>query len=385
VNHNISEYVKSKQDWMTYIRRQIHRHPELGYEEFQTAEIIRNTLKEIGLEPITGALPTSILAYLGHGRPVIALRADIDALTLKESNQVEYCSEIPGVMHGCGHDGHVAMLLGAAMTLVEMAESLPGTVLFIFQPAEESPKSGAQHLIDGGVLRNPPVDEIYALHLWPYLPFGILGVRSGPFLASSDGLVIEVIGKGGHAGKPHKAIDAIAVTSQIIVAFQTLMARHVDPVEPIVLHIGTIQGGTRRSIVASNVTLTGTIRALNEKVKENILSQAQQLAEQIASGFGAKLVWSIDPTQPVTVNDPFCTNRLSNASKSICKLDMPVLGADDFGRYLKHVPGAIGLLGCAQPGEEISLHSPNFNFDEEILSCGAEIFVRLVIDFFRNS
>jgi amidohydrolase len=364
------------------IRRAIHRHPELGYEEHETANLVRRVLKEHGIQAEAGVLPTSVIGRLGQGSPCIALRADMDGLTLQEVNQVEYCSEVKGVMHACGHDAHVAMLLGAAMALVDMGFRPQGSVLLLFQPAEESPKSGAQPLIDSGLLTTNKVDEIYALHLWPSLPKGLLGFREGPLLASSDGLKIVVHGVGGHCGEPHNAVDAIAVAAHIVVALQSLVARQTDPLKPIVLHIGTVAGGSRRSIVASSVVMTGTVRALDEQARVRVLKQSRQLTTQIAEGFGGSVEFEVDPTQPVTVNNIGCARRLASVADQPIELPAPVLVAEDFGRYLRQVPGAMGLLGCGEEGLSRGLHTATFDFDEDVLAVGTEILVKLVLDFF---
>jgi len=376
------------------LRWQIHRYPELSLQEKQTAALVECELMEIGLTPYR-VTDTGVVAVLSGGRPgkTIALRADMDALPLQEKTGSKYCSQVDGVMHACGHDVHTAILLGVARLLTSIRENLAGNVKFIFQPAEENnPTGGAKPMIDAGVLDNPQVDAILALHVWPDLPVGSIGVRQGAMMAASDRVFLTVEGQNSHGSAPHQGVDAIVAAAQVMTALQTVVSRNVNPLEAAVLSFGTIKGGNRYNIIANQVELEGTCRTLNPAIRQLVESRLAVLAPQVAAGLGAKCEVRYVHGYPALINSGQGFELLCQAGEeAVGKQGVIIppysgMGAEDFAFFLEKVPGGFFWLGCTRPGDPvIPLHNPEFLPAEECLAVGIEVLARAAMNYLTLS
>jgi amidohydrolase len=362
-------------------RRDIHQHPELAFRETRTADLVAQALSGLGLEVRTGVARTGVVGLLHGGRPgpVVMLRADMDALPIQENSDAPYASQAPGVMHACGHDGHVAMLLGAATLLSRHAADLSGDVLFVFQPAEEG-LGGASAMLADGLLTDPVPAAAFGLHLWNTMPMGRVCAQAGPMMAAADLLEITVRGRGGHGALPHEAVDAIAVTGQILSALQTIVSRNVDPQETAVLTIGSVHGGTAYNIIAETVALEGTIRTFSPAVRETVLTRLRVLLDGIAAGMGAKYDLKVKSVAPAVVNDPGIAEVARAAAVQVVGATSvawhpPLMVSEDFSEYQRLVPSCYMLLGSGNPalGLDAPHHNPGFDFDEQALPLGAAL------------
>ena len=377
-------------------RRDFHQHPELSNREVRTSRVIAAKLKALGFDEIrTGVSGHGIVALLKGGKPgpVAAIRADMDALPIQETLDVPFRSVNPGVQHACGHDVHMAVALGAAELLAGMRGEIPGSVKFLFQPAEEgAPEgedSGADRMIREGALENPRPGVVFALHTKPDMPAGKIGYIPGAMLASSDSLSIKVIGKKVHAAWPHQGIDPIVVAAECITALQTIRSRRIDPVEPVVLTIGSIHGGNRHNIVAEEVELQGTLRTHNEQVRERVISLIREIVSGVAASHGARaeVRWSARSNPPTINHAAVVEASLPALRKSLgaenVVLVPPVMGAEDFAHFLRRIPGMMFWLGVADPakGATGALHTPEYEADEASLVVGVKAMTTLVLDW----
>jgi amidohydrolase len=385
-------------------RRDIHQHPELSNREVRTAGIVAAHLKALGMDVRTGVAKTGVIGVLKGGRPgkVVALRADMDALPVTEQTDLPFRStarstyngQDVGVMHACGHDAHVAMLMGVAEALAGVRAQLPGTVKFIFQPAEEGPPSGetggAQVMVAEGALENPAVDAVFGLHVMP-LEHGTLWTRSGGLMASSDTVRIIVRGKQTHGAAPWDGVDPVVVSAQIITALQTVVSRQTDlTAAPAVVTIGRINGGVRFNIIPDSVVMEGTIRALDRAVQRDLHARVKRTAESIAASAGAtaEVSFEID-TAPITYNDPSLTARMTPTLRRVSDQRLfearPRTLAEDFSRFQEKVPGMFFYLGVNRPGADAATvaanHSPMFYVDEGALPVGVRAMAALAVDF----
>ncbi|HXG62540.1 MAG TPA: amidohydrolase [Planctomycetota bacterium] len=370
------------------LRRAVHRHPELGFREERTAALIRSRLRAFGVEH-RAVCGTGTVALVRGARPgpTILIRADMDALPVQEENRVPYASRVPGLMHACGHDGHVAIALGAARVLQSLRHRLAGNVKFMFQPAEEGP-GGAGPMLEAGVLRRPKVEAAFALHLWNEIPVGKAGIRPGPVFAAADEFEMVVEGRGGHGAAPHQTVDPVVAAAQVVAACQTIVSRRVDPVSSAVVTFGEIHGGTRHNIIPDSVRLTGTLRSFEESVRRLLAREVPRVARRAAAAMGAGLRYTYRPGYPATVNDPEMTRRVREAAREVlgpggafeCR---PTMGAEDMSLVLREVPGCYFFLGSANPrrGLRHPHHSARFDFDEAALAAGVEIWVRLALRY----
>jgi amidohydrolase len=379
--------------WMVEIRRDLHRHPELGLEEHRTAGRVQAVLDELGIEHRDGLAETGVLGTIRGGRsgsgggsgdggdgPVVALRADLDALPLQEANEVPYRSTVPGRMHACGHDVLTTVLLGAARLLAARRDRLAGTVKLIFQPAEET-VGGARMLIDEGVLDDPPVDAVFGLHVDPTMEVGTVGVRYGQRNASSDGLRVVVHGRSCHGAYPADGVDAVVAAAHVVAAMQAVVARNVDPRQSAVVTFGSVHGGTQGNIVASQVELVGTIRTLDPEVRETVLRRVRETAEGVAAGLGARAEVEIRPDYVALINhDPMVDLVRATAGRllgepAVRLVPQPSMGVEDFAFYVARVPGAFYSLGAGnrEAGIVHPLHSERFDVDESCLAVGAAL------------
>jgi amidohydrolase len=362
-------------------RRDIHQHPELAFRETRTADLVAQALHELGLEVRTGVARTGVVGLLHGGLPgaMVMLRADMDALPVREIGDAPYASQAPGVMHACGHDGHVAILLGAATLLARHAADLPGDVLFVFQPAEEAMGGAAAMLADGLFAGAIPA-AAFGLHLWNTVPMGRVCAQAGPLMAAADLIEITVLGRGGHGALPHEAVDAIAVTGQILSALQTIVSRNVDPQETAVLTIGAVHGGTAYNIIAETVVLEGTIRTFSPAVRETVLTRLRVLLDGTTAGMGARYELKVKPVAPAVVNDPGVAEVARAAAVQVVGATSvawhpPLMVSEDFSEYQRVVPSCYMLLGSGNPvlGLDAPHHSPRFDFDEGVLPLGSAL------------
>ncbi len=367
------------------LRRDIHREPELGFGTGKTAQKVLAALEGLPLEIETNIAQNGLVATL-HGRedgPTVALRADMDALPIAEETGLPFASEAEGKMHACGHDGHTSMLVGAAHALLQdfSRGRLKGTVKFVFQPAEEG-GGGGRVMVEEGVAEG--VDRIFALHLWPGLPFGMVATKAGPIMAAADGFEMEIKGSGGHGAMPHLTADAVVIAAQVVTALQTVVSREVDPVEPVVLTVGEIGAGTAFNIIPEKARIGGTVRTLNADLRQRMPERIEGVARGVARGMRGDAELDYHFSYPVTVNDIEAAERaLGVAAKlfgedSVLQLPNPSMGGEDFAFFLEKVPGAFVWLGV---GEDVSgLHTPRFAFDEEILPRGSALLAALALE-----
>ncbi len=372
-------------------RREIHQKPELAYKEKATAKLVTERLKTLGLEVKTGIGGTGVMGVLRGTTPgnVVALRADMDALPIEELADVDFKSRVKGVMHACGHDTHVAMLLGAARLLSNRKEDLPGTVKFLFQPAEENGgKGGAKPMIQAGVMANPKVDYVFGLHIENDLSSGTLGFRGGPIMASPDTFEIKVIGRGGHGAYPHETVDPVYVAAQVITSLQGVSGRMIDPIQPFVITIGSIHSGTKENIIPDQAIMQGTLRTLDERTRKLAKAKIAEVAKGVSKAFGARAEVDFEKeAYPVTVNDVHVTEQAMKIVKKIPRAKVrvrePIMGGEDFSRFLQEAPGTFYFLGnhnpvigCVHPN-----HSPRFKVDEDVLKLGAASLAMLAVEF----
>ncbi len=378
-------------------RRHLHQYPELGFREDLTAQFISHKLTHWGVEHETGIATTGIVALI-HGTrpvspdrdkpPVLAIRADMDALPVQERNDVWYRSRHEGKMHACGHDGHVAIALGTVKYLSEHRDSFSGTVKVIFQPAEEGP-GGAAPMIEAGVLKSPDVDAIVGLHIWNNLPVGTVGVRPGPLMAAVETFDLNISGKGGHGALPHQTVDSIVVASQVVTALQTIVARNVDPIDAAVVTVGTFQAGTALNVIADSAQLSGTVRYFNPKLVGAIEHRVDQIIDHTCQMHGATYSLDYKRLYPATVNDPAIAALVRSIAEEVVETPMGIvpdcqtMGGEDMSYFLQSVPGCYFFLGSANPEKGLAYphHHPRFNFDESVLVRGVEIFARCVETF----
>ncbi len=368
-------------DEMTALRRDIHREPELGFDTEKTAEKVLAALDGLPLEIQTGVAENGVVATLeGSDGPMVALRADMDALPIREETGLPFASEVGGKMHACGHDGHTSMLVGAAKTLCGMRERLDGSVRFVFQPAEEG-GGGGRVMVQEGVADG--VSQIFALHLWPGLAFGTAATKAGAIMAAADAFEIKIKGSGGHGAMPHLTADAVAMAAQVVTALQTVVSREVDPVQPAVLTVGEIGAGSAFNIIPETARLGGTVRTIDDGLRERIPGRIEEIARAIARGMRGDAELDYHFSYPVTRNDPDAAKLALGVAGELfgeeraVELDNPSMGAEDFAFFLEELPGAYVWLGV---GDVPGLHTPRFAFDEAILPQGAALLAALALE-----
>lgn len=372
------------------LRRKIHMYPELGFEETKTSELIYNYLKDLGLD-VKIMAKTGVVGLLkGNGDKTIAIRADMDALPIQEENDIDYSSKIPGKMHACGHDVHTAALLGAAKILANLKDSLRGNVKFIFQPAEET-TGGAQPMIEEGVLDDPKVDAIIGLHVDPELEAGEIGLTCGKAYASSDMFDITVKGKSSHGAEPHKSVDSIVIAANIINALQTIVSRNVNPLSPVVITIGSIEGGYARNIIANKVRMSGIIRMMEEDKRDIIVERVVKISKNIAESMGGTVEFKRMEGYPCLINENRMTDLVKISASRILGANNvkdvpPTMGVEDFAYFLKHAPGCFYKLGCGNKAKGIDkpIHNNMFNVDENCIAIGIAVHVATVLNYFNQ-
>lgn len=384
VDITLLHQARQLEHWLREIRRNLHRWPELGFQEFRTGEVIAETLSSLGVEFRAGVGRTGIVGFLGSGAPTIALRADMDALPIQERTGLPYASQVPGVMHACGHDAHVAALLGAAM-LLRQAE-FQGSVRLIFQPAEETVdeegRSGADRMVEAGVLQG--VDAIAASHVVVDEPVGTVLVSSGPILAATDAFQLTILGSAAHGAYPHKGIDAIVLAAQVVNAIQSIVARRIDPMEAGVITVGTIAGGRKANVIADRVELTGTIRSFSPLVRRQIAQSLREACELVRAQKG-DYVLGISQGHPTTVNNAGLAALVERVAVGMglrVKPEVPSPVSEDFSLYTQHVPGVYFLVGAApEGGPQRQAHSSRFDLDERALPVAAAMLAATALEF----
>ena len=374
-------------DELAAIRRDIHAHPELAFNELRTAELVARELTRYGLEVHCGLAGTGVIGVLrkGSGTRAIGLRADMDALPLQEKNDFPHRSRDPGRMHACGHDGHTTILLGAARYLAEHRDDLDfdGTVYFIFQPAEES-EGGAAVMIADGLFDRFPMEAVFGLHNWPGIPVGEMAVRPGPVMAGTCTFEVSVRGHGCHAAMPHQGVDTLVVSSQLVLALQTVVARNLHPCESAVVSVTQIHAGEAWNIIPDDAVLRGTIRSFNAETQELVERAVERLCTGIASAFGAQISVRFDHRYPPTVNSVAQSEVCRQVATALLGPDkvrtneLPSMGAEDFAYMLREKPGCYVWLGNGPGTGGCTLHNPHYDFNDEILPLGVNYWVRLV-------
>jgi len=381
VINEIKKFHGEMKEW----RQDIHKHPELKFEELRTSELVATKLNEFGIEVHRGLAKTGVVGKLCNGDgPSIGLRADMDALPIDEKNSFSHASQNRGIMHACGHDGHTSMLLGAAKYLAKSL-NFKGTVNFIFQPAEEG-GGGGEIMIKDGLFKKFPMDSVYGLHNWPSMPAGIFGVGSGPIMAAADIFELTINARGGHAAMPDQCIDPIFIASQVISALQSIPSRETHPLDSVVLSITQIQAGDTFNIIPDTVRMCGTVRTFLKTTQKETLSKMTRISEGICSSFGASCELNYMNGYPATVNS---INETEISSKAVIDLigeeklirnPRPSMGSEDFAYMLQERPGCYVWLGIGKSEKEggCMLHSSNYDFNDKVLTIGASYWAKLV-------
>lgn len=369
-------------------RRRLHQHPELGFQEHETAAFVAERLRAHGLLVQTGIAGTGVVGTLRGARPgkTVLLRADMDALPIDEENDVPYRSAVPGVMHACGHDGHTAILLAAARALAERRDALAGTVKFVFQPCEERPPGGARPMIEAGVLEDPRVDAVFGLHLAQELPAGTVAARPGPVMAAADMFRLEIRGKGGHAAYPHECVDAALVAAQVLVALHAIVAREVKPIEPAVITVGQIAAGSAPNVIPDTALLRGTVRTFDKKLRQQLARRVEEVAVGVSRAMRADCTCTYEWGYPAVVNEPAMTDLVLDVAREVVGADRiaarePSMGGEDFAYFLEQRPGCFFNVGTRNEAKGLvwGHHHPRFDIDDEAaLPVGVDMFVRLV-------
>ncbi|MBB6636441.1 M20 metallopeptidase family protein [Cohnella thailandensis] len=372
-------------------RRYLHRHPELSFKEYRTSDWLADKLESWGLQVRRGVAGTGIVARLVGGLPgrTIALRSDIDALAIQDEKTVEYASSVPGVMHACGHDGHMAELLAVACYYSRHQAETAGTRVFLFQPGEEVLPGGAIGMIRDGALEG--VDAIYGVHLWSPLPYGVVATRPGPFMASPDEFEIVVTGKGGHGGLPHQSVDAIVAGAHMVTALQTIVSRNVDPLHSAVVSVGRLQAGTANNVIAERCLLAGTVRTFDEETRRYVSRRLEEVVRHVSDMHGTKASFDFVFGYPPVVNDESEAERVLRIAGGLDgigearRMD-PVMAGEDFSYYLKEVPGCFFFVGAgAADGSSFPHHHPRFDIDERAMLDAARLLVAVADDSARDS
>lgn len=381
---NLREYAKKYKQEVIDLRRDFHKYPEASLYEYKTSEMIKNALEKIGV-PYKTVATTGVLAEIKGKYPgkTVALRADIDGLSVTELTSFDFKSQNEGFMHACGHDCHAAMLLGAAMILNDIKDQLKGTVRLMFQPAEEV-ALGAKNMIHAGVLDG--VDGVFGIHVWSDVECGKVCVQEGPLMASADLFTINVKGKGGHGSAPHQGIDTVLVSSAIVMNLQSIVSREIDPLQPVVVSVGSLNVGTRFNVIASEGTMTGTTRCFNPEIRDNFPRMMERIIKDTASSYRAEAELQYTNGTPPVINHPECTNLAKKSLETIgaeCVTIEKVMGGEDFAEYLNLVPGLIAMVGIGNKSKGASYphHHPNFTVDEDGLEIGSALYSQYAMDF----
>jgi len=382
---NIRELVLGQKEQVIQMRRDLHQIPEPAYTEEKTSAYVADCLKGLGLDVRTGIAKFGVVGLLRTGRPgpTLLIRADMDALPIEEDTGLPFASTHEGAMHACGHDAHVAMVLGAATVLTSIKDRLNGNIKFLFQPAEEGP-GGAKPMIDEGVMQDPTVDYSIGCHAWPEIPEGTIGVRSGPFMAAMDRFDLKIIGRGGHGAMPHQCVDALEVATQVMNAFQRIVSRHMDPLEPAVVTVGSFHAGTAFNVIPAEATLSGTTRTFNEEIWHSWEERLEKVIRGVCDSMGAEFEFSFSPGYPPTINDDSMAEVIRRCAREAVGDDRVVtpgqtMGGEDMSFFLQRSKGCYFALGVGNE-QYASVHNSKFNFNEEVLAVGVEMHCRFALE-----
>lgn len=375
-------------------RRDFHKHPELALQEHRSAGIITQTLRDLGYDVQTGIAETGVVALLRGEEPgpVVLVRFDMDALPIVEANEVDYASQNHGVMHACGHDGHMAMGLGVATLIArrfggEGHETLAGTLKLVFQPGEEG-AHGAKKMVDEGVLEDPRPDVALIAHLWNEKPVGMVNVSPGPVMAAAEKWACTVNGKGGHGAMPHQTVDPIVAASHVVTALQTVVSRNVSPLDTAVVTVGSFRGGETFNVIPDRVDLSGTIRTYDAEARKVVLERVRQIVENVAAGTGASAELQIEHITPAVVNDPEVSRVVQNAARSVAGDENVgsgerTMGSEDAAFFMQEIPGCYFFVGSAnhERGLDAPHHNPHFDFDEDALPLGVAVMASAISQY----
>jgi amidohydrolase len=373
-------------------RRYLHRHPELSFHEKKTAKFVAEHLRSWGIEVRTEVGGNGVVGLLRGGKPgpTAALRADMDALPIQDEKQCEYASQVPGVMHACGHDAHTSTLLGVAKVLGERRNELKGNVVFLFQHAEEMNPGGAASMIEAGALDG--VDAVYGVHLWTPFPVGRLYCKPGPMMAAPDEFIIEIKGKGGHGGLPHQTVDSIVVGSQFVVNLQTIVSRNVDPTEPCVVTVGSFHAGSSFNVIAESCALKGTVRTFEQQLRMEVKSRIERILEQTCAMYGAEYTLDYRLGYPPVVNHPEEVERFFQVGRAFLGEEHVhesplIMAGEDFSYYLQKVPGCYMFVGAGNEREGIVYphHHPKFDIDERSMRYAARLLLGMALHFMEHA
>lgn len=376
-------------------RREIHKNPELGGCEEETAAFVAGVLEDNEIEVkrnIGGYGVVGLLRGADDG-DTIALRADMDALPIQDGKDADYASEVRGVMHACGHDVHTAILMGSAIVLGSMRDELKGNVKFIFQPSEETSTGGAKDMIGDGALNDPSPSAVFALHCFPEMAVGTIGHRSGMMTAAADRIRIVVKGRSGHASRPHQTVDAVLVSSMVISAIHHIVSRRTDPLQPAVISIGTIRGGSAENIIADYVEMEGTVRTLNSEMREEMPDLIENVVRGVTLSVGAEYEFEYECVNPPVINDSGLDNLVKRCAvdvvgdKGVVELPEPMMGAEDFAIFMEKIPGALFRLGTGNEEKGIvsSLHNPHFDVDEDSIIIGTKVMSWIAASYLNKN
>lgn len=368
-------------------RRDFHRHPELAFQEHRSAQIITEALRGLGYDVETGVAETGVVALLqgDHSGPVVMARFDMDALPVTEANETDYASQNQGVMHACGHDGHMAIGLGVATLIAEHRDHLPGTLKLVFQPAEEG-ANGAALMVEEGVLDNPRPDVLLITHLWNEKPVGNVDVTPGAIMAAADRWSCTVRGEGGHGAMPHRAVDPIVAASHVVTGLQTVVSRNVSPLETAVLTVGSFHAGDAFNVIPDHVDLTGTIRTYDPQVREKVIQRARRVVDSVAAAYDASAGLEVESVAPALVNDAEAVEAIREAAEAVLGSQAVTsgertMGSEDASYFTQEVPGCYFFLGSANPdrGLDVPHHNPRFDFDEDALPIGVAVMTEAIL------
>ena len=377
--------------YMRALRRDFHRHPELGFREVRTAGIVARDLTEMGLEVSSGVGKTGVVATMEGSKPgpTLLVRFDMDALPIQEETGAEYASQNPGVMHACGHDGHTAIGLAVAKMLEAHKEDLGGTVKFVFQPAEEG-LGGAKAMIADGVLEHPKPDRCLSLHLWNDKPLGWLGITTGPAMSASERFSVKITGRGGHGAAPHLSIDPVAAGAQVITALQNIVSRHVDPLDSAVVTVTSMLGGEAFNVIPESVELRGTIRTFKPQTRTIVLERFEQIARGVSNAMGCQVEIDLQTITSAVINDPALSKQVFDVAKTLfpqaeISTDERTMGSEDMSFMMQDIPGCYFFVGSADHsrGLDAGHHHPKFDFNEDALITGAALMATAIREIMR--
>ena len=386
---NIHQLVSEHKDLIIKMRRDLHRIPETAYTEKKTSAYVADYLNSLGLEVQTEIAQYGVVGLLKTDRPgpTLMIRADMDALPLKEDTGLDFASEHEGAMHACGHDAHMTMVLGAATVFNKIKNELTGNIKFLFQPAEEGP-GGAEPMVAAGVMENPTVDYSIGCHVWPDIPEGTIGVRSGPFLAAMDRFDLKIIGRGGHGAMPHLCTDALEVGTQVVNALQRIASRQTDPLEPTVVTVGTFHAGTAFNIIPGEAVLSGTTRTFNPETWKTWEARLEKVVRGVCESMGVDFELKYSQGYPVTINDDSAAEVVRRCAAKVVGEDRVVepqktMGGEDFAFYAQKSKGCFFALGVGREGA-VPVHNPKFDFNEDVLLLGMETHCRVGLELLKT-